>query len=255
MGAECDVDLIVRDALFSDRKNGVLVEVGAARPDYLSISASYRALGWKIVAIEPNPVLCAAHRALGYDVLQYACSDVDADDVEFFVVDSHGEEYLGGAVSFESYSSLGIKDQYARMYENSQESVKTKIHTIPVKVRKLDSILSEHEPDLGEIDILAVDVEGWELNVIRGLSLKKYRPKVIILENLFKDAKYVAFMRTFGYVFWRHLEPNDVYVRLDLRGLMPTTKFRDIADKFIKRLHGSALMRRVGRLYRLIIPH
>jgi hypothetical protein len=82
--------------------------------------------------------------------------------------------------------------------------------------------------------------------------LKKYRPKVVILENLFKDARYVAFMRTFGYVLWRHLEPNDVYVRSDLRRLMPTRKLGDIADEFIKRLYGSALMRRLGRLYRLI---
>jgi hypothetical protein len=133
--------------------------------------------------------------------------------------------------------------------------VKPKIHTIPVKVRKLDTILSEYEPDLREIDILAVDVEGWELNVMRGLSLKKYRPKIVILENLFKDARYVAFMQTFGYVLWRHLEPNDVYVRSDLRRLMPTRKLGDIADGFIKRLHEFALTRRLRRLYRLISPH
>src|SRR5215510_8669478 len=109
MTAEGNVDLIVHDTFFCDHKTGVLVEVGAARPDYLSIAASYRSRGWRIIAIEPNPNFCAAHRALGYDVLQYACSDEDADDVPFFIVNSHGASYLGKSVSYESYSSLGIK--------------------------------------------------------------------------------------------------------------------------------------------------
>ena len=49
MAAEHDVDRLVRDAFFAKAASGVLVKVGAARPDYLSISASYRALDWKVI--------------------------------------------------------------------------------------------------------------------------------------------------------------------------------------------------------------
>ena len=63
------------------------------------------------------------------------------------------------------------------------------------------------------IDILAVDVEGWELNVMRGLTLERYRPRVAILENFSDEAEYVAFMAARGYERWCRLEPNDVYVR------------------------------------------
>lgn len=83
MAAEHDVDLVVRDAFFAGTADGVLVEVGAARPEYLSISASYRALGRRIIAIEPNPEFCAAHRALGHDILEYAATDTEADDASF----------------------------------------------------------------------------------------------------------------------------------------------------------------------------
>ena len=31
------------------------------------------------------------------------------DDIDFLVVNSHGVDYLGGNVSFESFSSLGVK--------------------------------------------------------------------------------------------------------------------------------------------------
>jgi len=207
---------VVLKAFFRGKTSGVLVEVGAARPDYLSIGANFRELGWKVVSIEPNPEFCAAHRARGHEVLEYACSDEESDNADFFVVNSNGANYLGGTVSFESFSSLGIKGQFADLHETVKAA--TSVKTIPVKVRKLDSILANHEPNLGEIDILAVDVEGWELNVMRGITLDLYRPKVVILENVFKDASLTAHMVDRGYRPWRkgHFAPNDVYVRTEL---------------------------------------
>ncbi len=211
MAAEMDVDREVRDTFFKEKSDaGIFVEIGAARPDFLSISASFRRLGWKIIAVEPNPDFCAAHRASGYSVYEYACSDIESDDAEFFIVDSLGADYLGGSVSFESFSSLGIKDEFSDLHETVKD--KTKTRSVPVKVRRLDTILALHEPDVHHIDILAVDVEGWELNVMRGLSVAKYNPRVIILENLFKKDEYMAYMRNIGYTLWRRLEPNDVYV-------------------------------------------
>ena len=214
MAAEHDIDRIVRDAFFNDRSNGVIVEVGAARPDYLSISASFRELGWSVIAIEPNPEFCAAHRALGHEILEYAVSDIESDDVDFFVVDSLGADYMDGKVSFESFSSLGIQGHYAELHETVKAN--TNVRTIPVKVRKLDTILATHNPELKQIDILSVDVEGWELNVMRGLT--KYHPKVVILESLFDDPSYLDYMSDRGYVRWRRLDPNDIYVR----GMMPS---------------------------------
>jgi hypothetical protein len=89
-----------------------------------------------------------------------------------------------------------------------------------VQVRRLDTILAQHAPDIGEIDVLAVDVEGWELSVMRGIDLAKYRPKVLILENIFNDTDYLSFLCDVGYVFWRHIHLNDVYVRADMKSLI-----------------------------------
>ena len=246
MAAEGKVDLIAHDAFFRDQKTGVLVEVGAARPDYLSISASYRSRGWRIIAVEPNPIFCAMHRELGYDVLQYACSDKDSDNVPFFVADSHGGPYEGGFISYESYSSLGIKGGYAS--EASQHKVT--VTTIPVQVRRLDTIFAQHAPDIDEIDLLAVDVEGWELSVMRGINLAKYRPKVVILENLFEDASYLSFMNDVGYVFWQHILFNDVYVRADMKSVIPKIpKFtRERAKKWLAHIGLLEAARRVKRI-------
>jgi FkbM family methyltransferase len=216
MSAEKDVDLIVLQTFFHDKETpGVFVEVGAAHPEFLSISARYRQLGWKIISIEPNPEFCKIHRGLGYTVHEYACGDTDQDNVDFYVVDSKGVDYGGGNVSFESFSSLGIKDEFSDLYktvENERE-----VSKIKVNVRRLDTIMEECAPDLKKIDILAIDVEGWELNVLAGFSLNNFEPKVVILENLFNKREYTEYMQSNGYFLWKKLDPNEVYVSKKLK--------------------------------------
>ena len=64
-----------------------------------------------------QPDFCALHEAKGYPVLQYACGAEDKDGVDFTVVDSNGVEYLGGKVTAESFSSLGIQDEFKELFK------------------------------------------------------------------------------------------------------------------------------------------
>jgi hypothetical protein len=66
---------------------------------------------------------------------------------------------------------------------------------IKVNVRKLDSILSNI--DVKNIDILSIDTEGWEIEVMKGLSI--ISPKLIILENLLHLDSYTEYMSERGY--------------------------------------------------------
>ncbi|HEV7239990.1 MAG TPA: FkbM family methyltransferase [Thermoanaerobaculia bacterium] len=214
---EGGIDLLVQQRFFPEAKGRVFVEVGAARPDYLSMSALFRSSGWKVLLVEPNPEFCALHRAAGHEVLQYACADFEADDLSFSVVDSRGEAYRDGHVSFESFSAISVKDSYRRLRPDLE------IRQIPVQVRRLDTLLRSHAPDVEKIDILSVDVEGWELEVLKGLSMDRYRPTVIILENFLDDPGYSQYLARAGYVLWRRSSPNDVYVRAE--ELSPAFRF------------------------------
>ncbi len=138
---EGGVDKLVHARFFSAETPGVMVEVGAAHPDYLSLSALYRSLGWTVLSVEPNPEFCELHRGKGHHVLQYACGQEDQDDVEFTIVDSHGAAYEGGSVSYESFSALGIKDEYAQIMPSDLA-----VKTIRVDVRRLDTILQRTRP-------------------------------------------------------------------------------------------------------------
>jgi len=203
--AEGGVDRVIHEHFFSGITDGVVVDVGAARPDFLSVSAFYRRLGWRVIAIEPNPVFCQMHRDAGFEVLEFACGERDEDAVPFEVVDSHGAAYRGGSVSFESFSSLRVKDSYRALQPELD------VRRIEVDMRRLDTILAEHAPDVRHIDLLSVDVEGWELEVLSGLSVE-YAPRVLIVENLFDDDRYREALLARGYELWGRIEPNDVYV-------------------------------------------
>lgn len=213
--AEQDVDEKVFRKFFNDGNTGrVFVDVGAARPDFLSISALYREKGWRIIAIEPNPEFAEMHRKLGHEVYEYACGIEDADEVDFCVADSHAHPYEGGNLSYESFSSLSLKPGYRELLPNTVSLRQTK-----VKLRRLDSILREAGVD--RVDILSADVEGWELEILEGLDLSRFNPSVMILENFLRDNAYVVKLAQHGYVMWKELFPNQVYIRPQLLKKLP----------------------------------
>jgi FkbM family methyltransferase len=225
--AEGNVDCLVQEAFFTGRHQGrVCVEVGAARPDYLSVGCFFRRLGWRVLSVEPNPAFCEMHRGKGHEVYQYACGDRDEDAVDFFVVDLRGMPYKGGEVSYESFSSLGVRGDYAQLaetYAQWAEGRPLDVTKVSVKLRKLDTLLARHAPEVHRIDLLVVDVEGWELEVLRGLDFGRYRPRVMIIENLFRTPEYHDFMAARGYELWRDVPPNEIYVQ---RGRFPGRALR-----------------------------
>lgn len=203
--AEDEIDRVLRETFFaSDTYKGVIVEVGAAGPELLSVSRHFRESGWRVVAIEPNPAFCDMHRQAGFDVLQFACGDRDEDNVDFELV-YQPAEHKGVQVTYESFSALKIDERYRLL---NPEIVS---RTIKVNLRRLDTLLER--ANVTSVDILSVDVEGWELVVMRGLSLERYQPTVVVLENLIGDVAYPAYMEARGYRMHSGIYPNEIYVR------------------------------------------
>src|SRR5262249_52362265 len=69
---------------------------------------------------------------------------------------------------------------------------------------------------------LVLDVEGWELDCLKGFSFGRFSPQVAIIENLFHDSSLIEFMRSRRYVLWRRIDPNDIYVHSS------SPKFEDV---------------------------
>jgi Methyltransferase FkbM domain len=78
----------------------------------------------------------------------------------------------------------------------------------------LNTILKKHHPQLDHIDAMIVDTEGWEREVLMGLDLGKYNPKVICLENFKKLSEYRSFMTDKGYKLDKEIEQDEFYSQI-----------------------------------------
>jgi hypothetical protein len=79
---------------------------------------------------------------------------------------------------------------------------------MPLQTTSLESILDTYLPQLGadiQIDFLTVDVEGLDLKVLRSNNWDKYRPAIVLAEDLFSDiiqscnGEVNQFMKSVGY--------------------------------------------------------
>lgn len=136
-------------------KTGVFVDVGAGGIEN-SNSLHFEEIGWKVLCIEPDK----RHEGLSTRKL------VDNSII--------GEKMGTAHFTFHRYPQLN------GLYHNIKLSKEMPMVT-------LDSVLEKHK--IEAIDILSIDVEGNELNVLKGLNLDKYKPKYIIVEyvNQFKE--------------------------------------------------------------------
>lgn len=209
--AEFGTDRYIRTKFFRDFSyRGCMIEVGCATPELLSMSKHFREFGWRCIGIEPNPRFVALHRQCGNEVYEYAAADFNADGSDFVVVDADSE-YSERRLSGHSYSALSLKPEFVDYAGDGICHLQQT--TIKVRVRRLDDILAAHCPEINEIDLLAIDVEGYELEVMRGFSPDRYRPKVIVLENVFHSPIYTDYMSRIGYRLHDKIVYNYVFVR------------------------------------------
>ena len=209
MAAEFNLDNILFDTFYKNDAEGierVIIEIGAATPTFFSFSELFRTKGWKVISVEPNPIFCDTHRERGYEIYQFACGEKDEDQVDFYAVKSDHEH-----ISYEAFSSLGMNENFKNMYLGWGPT--STVETLKVNVRKLDTILTTFEPTVKKVDIISVDVEGWEIPVMMGFNTEIYQPDIVVLENLFDLEQYRNYMNSIDYSVWRKFTHNEVYIR------------------------------------------
>ncbi len=58
---------------------------------------------------------------------------------------------------------------------------------------------------------MSIDVEGGELNVLKGLNLIKYRPTIICVENFFNRQDVYDYLINNNYKLDKHIDYNQYY--------------------------------------------
>jgi len=160
-------------------KNGFFIEVGAN--DGYSQSNTYyfeRLRGWRGILIEGIPELCEKCRRGRPDSIVFNCALVSEDynrptvTMRYANLMSLVKGALKSDAADEEHIRQGMQIQNVETYE------------IEVPARTLTSILDE--VGVKGIDLFSLDVEGCELNVLKGLDLDKYHPEYMLIEARFR---------------------------------------------------------------------
>jgi len=149
--------------------DGFFIECGAN--DGISQSNTYKLendKNWRGILIEPSPTSyssCVKNRSGDNIILNCA---LVSDDYSF---DTIRGDFDGNLMS----SVYGVRRNNSRLIE--------------VKASTLTSILDGCDIDV--IDFFSLDVEGYELEILKGLDFRKYKPIYILIEVYEKDKQKI----------------------------------------------------------------
>jgi len=181
----------LKEEFFGNSSSGYFVEVGANDPEQWSQSFHLETKGWRGIVVEPQPQLAENLRQRRKaKVYAVACSTPENSG-------KHLTLYLaGGHSSFDPR----LKVVTARPQG-----------TIEVPLATLDEILIDAGAP-SPLDLVAVDVEGHEIEVLRGFDFARWRPRLVLVEDLVLDMRLHRFMRERGYKWIRRTDVNGWYV-------------------------------------------
>ncbi len=188
-------------------QQGFFVDVGANDGNTGSMSYELENYGWQGILIEPNPVLVDLLKARRKSPVFQNAIAKQAGSFDFFIVE--------GPSNLHGLSRLAITDDFCQHVKKHQGVIKKET----VQCLTLTQLL-EHHPisQVPSIDFLKIDVEGFELDVLQGIELNKFSPKVIVTEDNTKDQnpavrKYLA---QNGYTVVARSGTNNWYVKNEL---------------------------------------
>jgi FkbM family methyltransferase len=185
-----DLENRLKEEFFLGVRDGFFVDVGANDPKNGSQTWHLEELGWRGVVVEPQPRLVQKHKEERHAAV-FACvcsSPQNAGKVLQFQVSG-------------IHSSLDLNFFVAGM---------RKEEIIEVPARTLDGILEDANAP-SPIDFLSIDVESHEIEVLSGTTLKRWRPRLILIEDLAFNTRLHRFLRSRGYKWVRRTGLNGWY--------------------------------------------
>ncbi len=177
---------------FKDQKQGFFLDVGANEPKKGSQTWFLEEQGWRGILVEPQARLAEKLRAERPQsrVVQVACG-----------APGHPPEMTLHIAEAASQSSLrkhliGAHTKY--------------VDAQVVKIMTIDEILAEAgNPAL---DYVSIDVEGTQLEVLSGFSLKRHQPRLILVEDHLNNLAAHRLVQQQGYRLVKRTGLNNWYI-------------------------------------------
>jgi len=175
---------IIAEALLPE-PHGFYVEVGAFHPVLISNTYLFYRKGWRGIVVDPAPPVGRSYQRRRPEDILVACAASEEEGERTFEIMRAGEtSHLRGSEPLTATSQRPTA-------------------SIQVRCRRLGGILGEHLPAGKTIDFLTVDAEGHDLSVLRSNNWKKYRPRLVAVE----DALPVAHSPICGFLAQQGYQP------------------------------------------------
>ena len=182
-------DAFLDTNVFRGKRNGVFIDIGAY--DGVDISNTYHfetALGWTGLCVEPSPQtfeLLKKNRKCKLENCAVSDTEGNLDFVN-----------ITGWAS----SASGFNDPQGKVLKTAIESVAAYGGTydiIQMPTFRLDTLLNKHK--IRFADYCSIDVEGFEINVVRSIDWNKYYIQYLTVENNVSIGQVVEHLKQFKY--------------------------------------------------------
>ncbi|MEI7946587.1 MAG: FkbM family methyltransferase [bacterium] len=185
-------DWFVATHVFPNKKDGIFVDVGANHPIEINNTLFFEKQGWTGIAFEPQADLCELWKSFRKTLCLPFVLGSERKSVSFILHEAHTLSCVSSD-----------KDQ----------SASSEKHFISEQYR-LDDVLREHK--ISHVDLLSIDVEGYEKEVLLGIDFQKIDITCVVIENdRIRDGDPLIrqFIKAAGYRHIARLDGDDVFIK------------------------------------------
>jgi FkbM family methyltransferase len=168
---------MILSRFFGSKTHGFYVDIGAHHPQRFSNTYYFYLQGWRGINIDPLPGSMEAF------------NKTRPNDINLEVPISDSNQVLT-YYQFNDPALNGFSDEISKE-RDGLDGYKI-ISTKELRTYRLDEILDKYLPINQEIDFLSVDVEGLDLQVLKSNNWQKYRPKMVLAEELNRSSLCLA---------------------------------------------------------------
>ncbi|MCI0574958.1 MAG: FkbM family methyltransferase [Chloroflexi bacterium] len=201
-----DGEDILLAELFACKPAGYYVEIGAYDGVHLSNTYFFEQLGWQGLLIEPLPdqvEACRRNRP-GSIVVHAAVGNRGSGTIQI-------TEVLGGDNGTFSPAELSFVETTIQSEAKARQlGQQFKSHDVPL--RTFEAIAEEVGLEPGTaIDLISIDCEGMDFEVLQSIDLKKWRPRLLLIERV--EPALVAYLAQRGYGPLLRIRANTIFSR------------------------------------------
>ncbi|MFL5730839.1 MAG: FkbM family methyltransferase [Cytophagaceae bacterium] len=178
---------------FGDKQKGFFVDVGAFQPIKYSNTYAFYKKGWRGINIEPNPDHFDMFR-------QIRPADIN---LNIGISEEPGklQYYMFNEPALNTFEQKHAEEWASHPDFSICEKKIVDTYT-------LKSVLEKYLPAGQKIDFMSVDVEGFDLKVLKSNDWKKFRPELLLVEESisgtdnFKNSEILPYLSETGYRIW-----------------------------------------------------